>query len=123
MSRLSHNLFVRLLKLYFEDSIALAKIRATAYYVKAIGIAREIFIIDVAFRCALLLMLAGFVTVHAAVFWLLPWSPRCKAIVLLVLGGLYFLIPLLVMLKICSQKFWMKRSGASKLVKEATGLN
>jgi hypothetical protein len=65
-------------------------------------------------------MLAGFVLMHVALFMFLPWSPECKAAVLFILGGVYFLIALLYVLKLCSQKFWMEYSKASDLVKEVT---
>jgi hypothetical protein len=121
MRQSGRNLFVRVLKLYFEDAVGLIKIRAATYYVKAVGAARCVFIGSLILKCALLLMLAGFVIMHIAIFMFLPWSPQSKAVVLFILGGLYFLISLVYVLRICSQEFWMKHSKASKLVEEVTG--
>jgi hypothetical protein len=121
MSRTTKNLFWRVLELYFQDVIAIVKIRAVGFYVKAVSAVRCAFIGGVTFACALLLMLTGFILMHVAIFWFLPWSPEAKAIVLLILGFLYFLIPLLLVLRMCSQQQWMKCSKASELVDEAIG--
>ena len=115
------DIFVRLLKVYFEDVISLAKIRAVSCYVKAIGAARSVFIAHILLKCLLLLMLAGFVLVHVGLFIALPCCPQYKGILLMILGAAYFLIGLLRVLKMCSQKYWMEFSKASDLVKEVTG--
>ncbi|MDO8302987.1 MAG: hypothetical protein Q7T18_07085 [Sedimentisphaerales bacterium] len=114
------NLFMRLLKVYFEDALTLVKIRAVSCYVKAIGAARDIFIAHVTLKCFLLLMLAGFVLMHVGLFIALPCCPQFKGILLLILGAAYFLIALVQVLKMCSQKSWMHYSKASDLVKEVT---
>lgn len=111
---------MRLLKVYFEDAISLVKIRAVTCYVNAVAAIRCVFITTVIFKCALLLMLAGFVLMHVGLFIALPCCPEWKGILLLILGGVYFLIALLYVLKLCSQKFWMEYSKASELVKEVT---
>lgn len=115
------NLLMHIVNIYFEDAVALVKIRVATHYVTAVGEARRLFITYVAFRCALLLMLAGFALMHVAIFMLLPWSPECKTIALLILGCLYFFVPLLFVLRVCSQKFWMEFTKASSLVDEVTG--
>lgn len=114
------NLLIRLLKVYFEDAISLVKIRAAGYYVKAVAAARSVFIAHILLKCFLLLMLAGFVLMHVGLFIALPCSPEWKGILLLVLGAAYFLIALICVLKMCSEKYWMKFSKAGDLVKEVT---
>lgn len=113
-------LLVRLCKVYFEDAISLLKIRAVSYYVKAVGAARGVFIAHIVLKCFLLLMLAGFVLMHVGLFIALPCCSEWKGILLLIMGAAYFLIALLVVLKMCSQKYWMKFSKADDLVKEVT---
>jgi hypothetical protein len=114
------DLFMRLFKVYFEDAISLAKIRAVSYYVKAVGTARQIYINHIFLACLLLLMLAGFILMHVGLFIALPCCPLYKGILLLILGSVYFLIGLLVVLNRCSQKYWMEFSKARDLVKEVT---
>jgi hypothetical protein len=106
---------------FFRNEIAGLKIKGAICYVKAVAEARRIFIIYTLLRCAIILMLAGFVLVHVAVFAFLPWTPLCKMVVLLLLGSLYILVSLSVVLYMCSQKYWMHMTGASKLVDEVTG--
>jgi hypothetical protein len=113
------DLFLRLLKVYFEDVVSLAKIRAVSYYVKAVGAARQIYINHVLLACLLMLMLAGFVLIHVGLFIALPCCPEWKGLLLLILGTAYFLIALICVLKMCSEKSWMKFSKAGDLVKEA----
>jgi hypothetical protein len=115
-----NDLLMRLFKVYFEDAISLVKIRAVGYYVKAIAAARDVFIAHIIVKCFLLLMLAGFVLMHVGLFIALPCCPQYKGILLMILGAAYFLIGLLRVLKICSQKYWMEFSKASNLVKEVT---
>ena len=114
------DLLMRLCKVYFEDAISLVKIRAVSCYVKAIGTVRAIYISHILLSCLLLLMLAGFVLMHVGLFIALPCCPQFKGILLLILGAAYFLIGLLLVLKMCSQKYWMEFSKASDLVKEVT---
>jgi hypothetical protein len=114
------DLLMRLFRVYFEGAISLIKIRAVACYVKAVAEVRKIFIEYVLLRCALLLLLAGFVLMHVGLFIALPCSPEWKGVLLLILGAAYFLIALLGVLKMCSEKFWMRISKATELVKEVT---
>lgn len=114
------DLLMRLCKMYFDDALSLVKIRAASYYVKAVSAVRCAFIAHITLKCFQLLMLAGFLLMHVGLFIALPCGPAWKGILLLILGSVYFLIALLVMLKMCSQKYWMNFSKASDLVKEVT---
>jgi hypothetical protein len=107
-----------LLKMYWDDTLALAKIRAVRLYVTALGEARQIFIRYVILRFALLLMIAGFSLIHIAFFLYVPLSREAKMLLLLIFGIVYFLISLAIILVMTSEKYWMKLSGASKLVKD-----
>ena len=111
------NMLLRLLKLYVKDSI---KLVAATYYVRAVREVRCAFIIGVLVTVGLLLMLAGFVLMHLAIFVFMPWSDQAKAVVLLLLGALYFIVPAMYVVKVCSEKFWMTRTRASRLVDEVT---
>jgi hypothetical protein len=114
------DLLMRLFKVYFDDAILLVKIRAVSYYVKAVSVARDIYLNHVFLAGMLLLMLAGFILMHVGLFIALPCSPVCKGALLLILGAVYFLIALFCVLTTCSEKNWMKVSKASDLVKKVT---
>jgi hypothetical protein len=97
----------------------LAKIRAVTIYVKAIRAARLAFMGLIGLWCVLLLMTAGFILAHIALLILLPVSLEIKALVLLILSGIYFLIGVIVIAVASSQRLWMRYSGASDMVRSA----
>jgi NADH:ubiquinone oxidoreductase subunit 3 (subunit A) len=105
---------------YRKDTVELVQIKAAALYIKAVAKARQSFIGGMLAILGLLLLLAGFVLIHLALLILLPWSMEIKAIGLLVLGGLYFLVPLIFILAACSERRWMRLSQASKIVRQLT---
>lgn len=107
-----------LLRIYWQDTLALAKIKAVRLYVRALGEVRQIFIRYVILRFALLLMIVGFGLMHVALFLYLPWSKEAKVLLLLIFGIVYFLISLAIILTMTSEKYWMKLSGATKLVSD-----
>jgi len=108
---------------YSDAAIQLAKIRAVSAYVKAVGIARIAFLGAVALKCVLGLMFAGFLLAHIALLILIPLPMNVKAIALLVLGCLYFLIGIITVCVLSSQHLWMKYSGASQMVSKVVSEN
>lgn len=105
-----------LLKVYWQDTLALAKIKAVRLYVRALAEARQIFIRYIILRFALLLMIVGFGLIHVALF--LWFAPENRIIWLLAFGIFYFLISVVIILTMTSEKYWMKLSGATKLVSD-----
>jgi urease accessory protein UreF len=108
---------------YRRLSINLVKIEAATYYIKAIQSGRQ------GFRSALLVWLAvfffalGVVLLHAGLFaWLYLWFQSLKAVAigLLVLGGIYTIVILLIARSALSEEAWMKFFKADKLVEELT---
>jgi LytS/YehU family sensor histidine kinase len=111
-------LLMNLLNWYFDATMQLLKIRAVTAYVKAVAAARLVFIGLIALKCLLLLMFAGFILAHIGLFLYLPCRMEHKALGLFILGLVYFLVPLVIILIMCSQKRWMKYSKASELVRK-----
>ncbi len=109
-----------LLKRYEKNTVTLVQIEAASYYVKGVSKARSVFIFYLIFSCLLLLLLAGFVFLHVALFIYLSWSPQAKAILLMVLSVVYIMIGLVGIFLFCSQKQWMKFSKANTLVEKLT---
>jgi hypothetical protein len=48
----------------------------------------------------------------------MPWAPETKAIVAASFGAAYIIIPLIVVMRLFSQKLWMKASKADVLLKK-----
>jgi hypothetical protein len=71
----------------------------------------------------LLIMLVGLglLLVHVGVFILLPWSVEAKAVLAIILGLAYMVIGGLTLCSCMSEKTWMKQSGATEMLNDATG--
>lgn len=90
--------------------------KAAVLYVGGVQKAREAFIALLLAVLFLLLLMTGFLLMHVAIFLWLPWSIPARAIVLLVLGAVYFGCGLAVVLMITSERTWMKFTGVNRLV-------
>ena len=65
---------------------------------------------------------AGLVSIfHAALFILLPWSVKTKAILGLFLGLIYVALGVYALYAAMNEKTWMEKSGAAKMLKDVTG--
>jgi len=68
-----------------------------------------------------MLAVAGFLLIHVGLFLYLPWSVPTKALILVVLGLIYLVVPLIFILRICSRRTWLKLSRADELTASLTG--
>jgi len=57
---------------------------------------------------AVVLALAGFLLIHLAIFFLLPWSQQVSSIIMLVIGVFYIAIAVTYIMKKSSAKNWRK---------------
>jgi hypothetical protein len=95
------------------------KLELASLYVEAVDRSRRLFILALLGVLVLLLCLSGFTLIHVALFYYLPWSIQDKAILLLVLGLVYFWVPLILIILAASRKAWMKASGATEFCDKA----
>lgn len=109
---------LRLLNHYLQAQMDLLKIRLTAGYVKGVLGARRFAVIMILTALCLLLLATGFIFAHVGFFLWAPWEPRLKALILLALGLIYMLAAMGWMAHACSEKTWLKLSGAEKLLAE-----
>lgn len=116
--RLLLDLIIALLPRLFDPFIEMIKLEFLKIYVRGIDNVRQIFIVGLLALFGIMLTLVGFTMIHIALFLLMPWSPQTNALILLGLGSVYFLVPLIFILKLASRKAWMKASGAEKLAGE-----
>ena len=112
-----------LVRRYMQVSLDLLKIRAAMYYVRGVQGAR-------AATIAVLLAL-GLIAIMGAGFMILPiglailvyglshsWVAAC--IVLLVMGGLYVIVPLCILRRCMSERAWMSFFKVGDLVARVT---
>ena len=93
------------------------QLRTAAIYLKGIRGARLAFLGVIALTMLMMLLGGGFALLHIGLYLLLP-SPA-NVVTMLVLGGVYTLLAIIVLAKICSEKTWMQVTGAGKLASQA----
>jgi len=106
---------------YRRLSIDLLKIEAAGYYLKAIKSGRQGFLSVLLIWLGIFFFALGVVLLHASLFLgLYLWfnSLTAVAIGLLVLGGIYVIVILLVARRALSEEAWMKFFKADKLVED-----
>ena len=109
-------------KLFAESksaSLDLIKIKAVAIYLQVVDSVRKSVLGGVMLLLALMFLVIGFVALHIGAFILIDMSIRTIGIVTLCLGAVYFLVPLIVINKLTSEKTWMEISKGSKLLEDA----
>jgi len=80
----------------------------TKPYISLMHHVRGLFLIGFCTFLSILVMLGSFVLFHIALYLYLPWSINDKALLLLILSGIYLLGALLVILWLLSPKNWLK---------------
>lgn len=111
---------LRLLHRMVEGFAGVWKIKAVRQYVLGIQKARRAFITGLLAVLCLLLAMSGFLVLHVGLFLWLPWSTAARAAVLVGLGLVYVGLALGVILRICSERTWMRFSRADELVRKVT---
>ena len=91
------------------------KLQAAAVYVAAVKKTRQAFIALLGSFLLLLLMMSGFLLIHIALFIWLPWSVSLKALILLILGVVYLGGGLAVVLRLSSDRAWMKFAKVDRI--------
>lgn len=106
---------------YRRLSIDLVKIEAATYYIKAIQSGRRGFLAAFLIWLGIFFFALGVVLLHASLFvGLYLWfqSLAAMAIGLLVLGGIYVVVILLIARRVLSEEAWMKFFKADQLVED-----
>lgn len=94
----------------FEDVIDFVKLEVSKAYLYSLACVRDAYLSLLFHLFAIVLALAGFLLIHLALFFLLPWSLQVNALILLIVGILYLAISLLYIIKKASKKNWQKMS-------------
>ncbi len=99
-------------------SLDLMKIKAVAIYLKIVDSVRRSVLFGFMLVLALLVLVVGFVALHIGVFIIFDMSLRTIGIITLCLGVVYFFVPLIVILRLTSERKWMEMSKSSGLVND-----
>ncbi len=97
----------------------LVRIESATYYVKAVRAARAATAKITALVILVMVGGCGFLILHAALAICLPGNWETKGYWLLGLGALYFIAGVIALSILMSQRFWMRFSGARRLVNHA----
>jgi len=95
------------------------RIRWAIAKVEAVKMARNSVLMLCMLSIFYVLLFGGFLLFHVGLFFYLPGSEIDRGLLLMILGGVYFLLMLLGMAVGLSQKRWMRKSGADKAVLDA----
>ncbi len=112
------HIFVNFIRQSKEKSLDLAKIEVAIYYLKIIKTIRCIYLGGLFVLVSLIFMIHGFMFIHVAFFYYVPWSRETKALVILLLGICYLMAPLGIYIYCASQRRWMKFSRSGELVQK-----
>lgn len=112
---------VKLLDNYRRLSIQLLRIEAAKSYLHGVKMARQSAIGVMLLGLIIALITVGALIFHAGLFILLPWTVESKAILGLCLGLVYMVGGGVALCAVMNEKIWMKKSGAARMVEEATG--
>ncbi|MFH1219705.1 MAG: hypothetical protein V1694_04555 [Candidatus Eisenbacteria bacterium] len=97
--------------------LELLKVKAAITYLSIIrGARRFVIMLAVLVFCAVILA-CGFLIVPIALLLFMPWEPHTKAIVGIIIGAAYILVPLVVASVLLSEKRWLRMSRADELVR------
>jgi len=107
-----------LLKRYRELALDVIKIESAIWYVRGVRTARRAFLGVLALGICLTVGAVALVLIHSGLYALLPWP--VNAWTLMGLGVLYLIMVLLILRWVCSERTWMRYSGASEYTARVT---
>jgi hypothetical protein len=114
---------VKLLNNYRHLSAQFLQIEATKSYLHGVRLARLLTLRLLWMGLIISLICFGVMLIHVGIFLLLPCPLETKVLLGLILG-LFYTVTGIVLLIVCmDEKRWMKQSGATAMLQEATRQN
>ncbi|MCX6985738.1 MAG: hypothetical protein NT118_13470 [Lentisphaerae bacterium] len=107
-----------LLKILQGTLIRSLKIEALKSYIRMVGIARSLSIYYLTCIAMLLLAVVAFVMIHVGILIVLDCDLNTAGWVVLILGIIYGLISYTVISNMCSEKYWLEMTNASKMIND-----
>jgi hypothetical protein len=102
---------------YCLTMLELLKIKAAIAYLGIIRGARRFVIVLVVLVFCAVILACGFLLVPIALLLFAPWQPHTKALVGIIIGAAYILIPLFAASVLLSEKRWLRISRADELLR------
>ncbi len=115
---LFNELFGWLRSTYLEPSIKMLKLRAAICYLEGVKGAHRILILMCLLVFVITMVGAGLVIVPLALLLFMPWDPVTKAVVCLVVGATYLVVPAVALMSLLSEKRWMRLTGATDVLRK-----
>ena len=106
---------------YLEPSLKMLKLRAAIYYLEGVKGAHRILILVCVLVFVITLIGAGLVMLPLALLLFMPWEPATKAVVGIVIGAVYLLVPAVALITLLSEKRWMRLTGATEVLRRLAG--
>lgn len=103
---------------YLDPSLKLLKLRAATYYLEGVKGAHRILILICLLVFVITLIGAGLVIIPLALLLFMPWEPSTKAVVGIVIGAIYLLVPAVALISLLSEKRWMRLTGATEVLRK-----
>jgi hypothetical protein len=103
---------------YLEPSLKMLKLRAAIYYLEGVKGAHRILILICLLVFLITLIGAGLVMVPLALLLFMPWEPTTKAVVGIIIGAIYLLVPAVALISLLSEKRWMRLTGATDVLRK-----
>ena len=118
VNSLFQGMFDWLKSTYLEPSLKILKLRAAIYYLEGVKGARRILILICLLVFVITLIGAGLVMIPLALLLFMPWEPTTKAVVGIVIGAIYLLVPAVALISLLSEKRWMRLTGATDVLRK-----
>jgi len=103
---------------YLEPSLKVLKLRAAIYYLKGVKGAHRILVLICVLVFVITLIGAGLVIVPLALILFMPWEPATKAVVGIIIGAIYLLVPAMALISLLSEKRWMRLTGSADILRK-----
>ena len=117
-SSLFQGLFGWFKSTYLGPSIKMLKLRAAMYYLELVKGAHRVLMLICVLVFVITLIGAGLVMVPVALLLFMPWDPITKAVVGIVVGAVYLLVPTVALFTLLSEKRWMRLTGATDMLRK-----
>lgn len=105
-------------KTYLDPLVQLLKAQAAIVFLEGVKGVRRVLIVLCLLIFIITLIGAGFVLIPVALLVFMPWDEQTKAIVGIVIGAVYLLVPLAGILLILPEKRWMEITGARDFIQK-----
>jgi hypothetical protein len=112
-------MFDRIAEVGKSQALSMLKIRGAVLYLRAVCAARTAFLGGTAVVLAVALSTIGVIAVHVGIFLLLDLDVKTTAIVLVCLGAVYIAVGVVILMRLTSEKTWMRVTRGSDVVNQA----